>query len=60
MVLGMVGQYVARICNEVRAQPLYLVRAAPGVAPEGSGDPEELWRAARSESLANGHPVPLL
>lgn len=59
MVLGMVGQYVARICDEVRAQPLYLVRDARGVAPEGSGDPEELWPAARSQSLANGQPVPL-
>ena len=60
MVIGMVGQYVARICNEVRARPLYLVRDARGVAPEGSGDAEELWPAAGPDSLANGQRVPPL
>ena len=29
-VIGMVGQYVARIYDEVRARPLYLVREARG------------------------------
>jgi dolichol-phosphate mannosyltransferase len=31
IVVGMVGQYVARICDEARARPLYLVREARGL-----------------------------
>jgi dolichol-phosphate mannosyltransferase len=30
MVMGMVGQYVARVYDEARARPLYLVREARG------------------------------
>jgi polyisoprenyl-phosphate glycosyltransferase len=62
MVIGMVGQYVGRIYDEVRARPLYLVREARGFAPEGSADAdaEELWPAARPDSLTNGQRVPPL
>jgi hypothetical protein len=56
MVLGMVGQFVARIYDEVRARPLYLVREARGVATEGRGDAGELWPG----SLVNGQRVPWL
>jgi polyisoprenyl-phosphate glycosyltransferase len=37
MVMGMVGQYVARVYDEARARPLYLVREARGFA--GWADP---------------------
>jgi hypothetical protein len=30
MVMGMVGQYVARVYDEARGRPLYLVREAHG------------------------------
>jgi polyisoprenyl-phosphate glycosyltransferase len=33
MVIGIVGQYLARIYDEVRNRPLYLVRQARGFAP---------------------------
>jgi polyisoprenyl-phosphate glycosyltransferase len=59
-VIGMVGQYVARIYDEVRARPLYLVREARGFAPEGRADAEGLWPGARHDSLTNGQRVPPL
>jgi hypothetical protein len=60
MVIGMAGRHVARIYDEVRGRPLYLVRDARGVAPEGRADAEELWPAARPDSLVNGQRVPSL
>ena len=57
-VIGMVGQYVARIYDEVRARPLYLVREARGLAPGGRADADALWPAARQDPLINGQPVP--
>jgi hypothetical protein len=53
MVIGMVGQYVAKIYDEVRARPLYLVRGARGFAPEGRADAGELRPGARPDSLTN-------
>jgi polyisoprenyl-phosphate glycosyltransferase len=45
MVMGMVGQYVARVYDETRARPLYLVRQASGFegwtglpAPDATAD----------------------
>jgi polyisoprenyl-phosphate glycosyltransferase len=40
MVMGMVGQYVARVYDEARGRPLYLVREARGFSgmPDGSGN----------------------
>jgi len=35
MVMGMVGQYVARVYDETRGRPLYLVRAARGFGTWG-------------------------
>jgi len=51
MVMGMVGQYVARVYDETRARPLYLVRQARGF---------ESWTdfAAR-DSAADGFPRPV-
>ena len=41
MVIGMVGEYVARIYDEVRSRPLYLVRETRGFGapPHGDRDP---------------------
>jgi polyisoprenyl-phosphate glycosyltransferase len=64
-VIGMVGQYVARIYDEVRARPLYLVREARGLTPGGQADADAVWPAAHEESLTrpqdsltNGQRVP--
>lgn len=48
IVIGMVGQYVARIYDETRARPLYLVRDARGLDPAARGS-AELWPAAASQ-----------
>jgi dolichol-phosphate mannosyltransferase len=48
MVLGMVGQYVARVYDETRGRPLYLVREARGF---------ETWtNFATPGSIADGFP----
>jgi dolichol-phosphate mannosyltransferase len=51
MVMGMVGQYVARVYDETRARPLYLVRQARGF---------ESWPdLASPDSMADGFPRPV-
>ncbi len=52
IVVGMVGQYVARIYDEVRARPLYLVRDARGFTAD-SQPPQPADPAERSPE--NGH-----
>jgi polyisoprenyl-phosphate glycosyltransferase len=59
-VIGMVGQYVARIYDEARARPLYLVREAKGFAAEGHAESASLWPAASQDSLTRGQRVPPL
>jgi polyisoprenyl-phosphate glycosyltransferase len=55
-VIGMVGQYVARIYDEARARPLYLVREARGFAASRPAPPHTtLWPAASPESVPSGH-----
>jgi polyisoprenyl-phosphate glycosyltransferase len=60
VVIGMVGQYVARIYDEARARPLYLVREARGFSARGHVDGETLWPAASQDSLTRGQRVPPL
>jgi hypothetical protein len=59
-VVGMVGQYVARIYDEARARPLYLVREARGFAPGGHVADDALWPASSQESLTRGQRTPPL
>jgi polyisoprenyl-phosphate glycosyltransferase len=49
-VIGMVGQYVARIYDEARARPLYLVREARGFTTSRPLPDTRLWPAASHES----------
>jgi len=58
IVMGMVGQYVARIYDEARARPLYLIREARGFARGGQADDDMLWPAASQDSLVRGQRVP--
>lgn len=37
IVVGVIGQYVGRVYDEVRGRPLYVVREAHGFAPRGAG-----------------------
>jgi polyisoprenyl-phosphate glycosyltransferase len=60
MVIGMVGQYVARIYDEARARPLYLVREARGFTTGGRGNDDVLWPVASEDSLTRGQRVPPL
>lgn len=59
-VIGMVGQYVARIYDEARARPLYLVREARGFVTHGRPDEASLWPADSQESLTGGQRIPPL
>ena len=53
IVIGIVGQYLARVYDEVRGRPLYLVRQARGLTPPGEdgrrpagdGSRSPAWRA---------------
>jgi polyisoprenyl-phosphate glycosyltransferase len=58
IVIGMVGQYVARIYDEVRARPLYLVRDARGLAQGRRSGPEVLVPASAQDSFGRGERVP--
>jgi polyisoprenyl-phosphate glycosyltransferase len=58
IVIGMVGQYVARIYDEARDRPLYLVREAHGFAPRGNHGGGALWSAIGADALARDEHVP--
>ncbi len=59
-VIGMVGQYVARIYDEARARPLYLVRDARGFHPSGPGAHfgRAAWSATSEETRVHGEHLP--
>ena len=59
-VIGIMGQYVARIYDETRARPLYLVRDSRGLAPGRHADDAAsvLWPAPSQDALTNGQRVP--
>lgn len=52
IMLGMVGQYVARIYDEARGRPLYLVREARGFTAPGDGKARAMWREAGDQAPA--------
>jgi polyisoprenyl-phosphate glycosyltransferase len=57
-VMGMVGQYVARVYDEARGRPLYLVREARGFGGPEAG--ETNGRAAGVTHSPNGTGAPLV
>jgi polyisoprenyl-phosphate glycosyltransferase len=58
IVIGMVGQYVARIYDEARGRPLYLVRDARGFAGPGPAGGRAAWPAAGEDTPARSEHVP--
>jgi dolichol-phosphate mannosyltransferase len=59
IMLGMVGQYVARIYDEARRRPLYLVREARGFTAPGGGNGRAMWPAAQDQAHSpTGHAPP--
>jgi glycosyltransferase involved in cell wall biosynthesis len=42
IVLGVMGEYIARIYDEVKNRPLYLIREARGVGASSNGEPRRL------------------
>jgi polyisoprenyl-phosphate glycosyltransferase len=56
-VLGMVGQYVARIYDEARARPLYLVRDARGFTAGTRHDDDSVWPSVSQDSVTSGQRI---
>jgi glycosyltransferase involved in cell wall biosynthesis len=54
IVIGMVGQYVARIYDEARGRPLYLVRDARGLGSSGNGHGRAVWSSGDEQPLTPG------
>jgi polyisoprenyl-phosphate glycosyltransferase len=59
IMLGMVGQYVARIYDEARGRPLYLVRDARGFTAPGESNGRGMWPTAQDQPAAPTEQVPL-
>jgi len=57
IVIGMVGQYVARIYDEARRRPLYLVREARGLGGRGEDGGHGMWLATGDPHLPRGEHV---
>lgn len=58
IVIGMVGQYVARIYDEARGRPLYLVREARGFAAAGKYGGRASWSAIAEDTLERDEHIP--
>jgi dolichol-phosphate mannosyltransferase len=58
IVMGMVGEYVARIYDEVRARPLYLVRESRGFAVRGEGNGRASWSEMSEDTFSRDERVP--
>jgi polyisoprenyl-phosphate glycosyltransferase len=58
IVIGMVGQYVARTYDEARGRPLYLVRDASGFTTNGEENQRTMWRPAGERTDAPSQPTP--
>jgi glycosyltransferase involved in cell wall biosynthesis len=59
IMLGMVGQYVARIYDEARGRPLYLVRDARGFTTPGESNGRAMWPTDQDQTPASSEQVPL-
>jgi glycosyltransferase involved in cell wall biosynthesis len=58
MVMGMVGQYVARVYDEVRERPLYLVREARGFDERPDANGRGYRAAAAGDTIDRSERIP--
>ncbi len=58
IVIGMVGQYVARIYDEARGRPLYLIREARGFATREDVSRRATWPANGEDARVSGERAP--
>jgi polyisoprenyl-phosphate glycosyltransferase len=58
IVIGMVGQYVARIYDEARARPLYLVRDTRGFITGGGDNGRTTWPPPDEGKRDGGQHIP--
>ena len=58
IVIGIVGLYLARVYDEVRGRPLYLVREARGFVPRGQDSDRAICPATAEQPYASGARVP--
>ena len=58
IVIGMVGQYVARIYDEARARPLYLVRDTRGFTTGGGDNGRTTWPPPDKGKRDGGQHIP--
>lgn len=58
IVIGMVGQYVARIYDEARGRPLYLVRETRGLIRSGNAPGLAAWPGAAGQPLPPAECLP--
>jgi polyisoprenyl-phosphate glycosyltransferase len=61
IVMGMVGQYVARVYDEARARPLYLIREARGFGATDATEDDDPWPVGEASMGTDGRvpPVPM-
>jgi polyisoprenyl-phosphate glycosyltransferase len=57
VVMGMVGQYVARVYDETRNRPLYLIRESRGLIPRSDSNGHVTWPRSQDDGRA-GERVP--
>ena len=61
-VMGILGEYLWRVCDEVRCRPLFLVQELVGIIPERAPSPRGIDRRATPSPLLTNrgaHPSPL-
>jgi polyisoprenyl-phosphate glycosyltransferase len=58
VVMGMVGQYVARVYDETRNRPLYLIRETRGLIPHSDANGRVSWSPSEAEAREHGDRVP--
>jgi dolichol-phosphate mannosyltransferase len=51
ITIGIIGEYVGRIYDEVKGRPLYLVRARRNFAEEEEPPPDRAALSQRSDSI---------
>jgi hypothetical protein len=51
--LGIIGEYLAKIYDEIKARPAYLIESAVGIRTENMPQPERLTSTASGDASAS-------